>query len=381
MTNISTNRIKKYFLSLFIFLFAVTTAFSPFVVNAQSESIFDAPDDFSGFQYSDFSNGSFLPGDTTDYGQPIFDFPYTDPTIFTQSQASGGGSASITGAVGGCAASLVTGFITNKIGAAVGGALNKVVGNIPVIGGLLGGEVPVNDATTRQNTGAISTKETSLDSVAFCLANSTIEAILNGTIQWVNSGFDGNPVFIDNPEKFFGDIADYEIGQVLNELSGGILCSQFDIEVRLALLNRYGGYGSGGGYRYGDACTLSDIINNVDGFLDGDFTQGGWDGWFALTQKPVNNPFGAYIIAEQEINRRVVQRQQLADFELGINNGFLSIRDDETGDITTPGLLTQQKVSERLGIPEERLTFADEFDELMDALINQFIKMAIGEIL
>ncbi len=45
----------------------------------------------------------------------------------------------------------------------------------------------------------------------------------------------------------------------------------------------------------------------------------------------------------------------------------------EGGKITTPGSLVQEQVSSYLNIPAERLTFADEFDELVDELFNSLL--------
>ena len=60
--------------------------------------------------------------------------------------------------------------------------------------------------------------------------------------------------------------------------------------------------------------------------------------------------------------------------------GFLSFKDPETGEITSPGTIIEKQVNQRLGSGERRLEIADEFDEIVNALINQLIKIALSEV-
>jgi hypothetical protein len=280
--------------------------------------------------------------------------------------------------------------ITSSFGIDLGGLTGGI--GIPGFGG--GGTVPVNEDVIREinaqiqeintlikkDSGAESAKEigngeASLDAITGCLVNKTIEGILNGTIDWVNSGFNGNPAFIDDPARFFGDIADYEAAAFLDELSGGILCSHIDVQIRVNLAQNYNNQK----YRYGRRCTLDDIANNIEGFVSGNFEQGGWDTWLTYTQNPYNNYYGALPTLELDLDNQIAKKQAAAAWEQR-NTDFLSIKDPVTGEITTPGELTESTVTKRLNTPIERLTFADEFDELTNSLINQFINISIGEL-
>ncbi|NCS98689.1 hypothetical protein GW764_00720 [Candidatus Parcubacteria bacterium] len=327
----------------------------------------------------------------------------------------GGATGAISGTIGGVLNNTLgsiggsIGDTFGSIGGSIGGSLGNAFGDLgSSLGGSVGsiaggfgggGTVPVNEDALREindairaleveikaDTGAQVSKEvgdgaTSLDSIAYCLANKAIEGILYGTIDWVNRGFDGNPVFVDNPEKFFGDIADYELGGLLNELSGGLLCSNIDASIRVNLIKDYNSQKYGGSYDTRRRCTLSDITANVEAFANGDFSQGGWDAWLAYTTNPYNNYYGATIAVNQDLNDRISRSQSLAALELDWNNGYQSIRDRQTGAITTPGNMIQSQVEKRLNAPVDRLTFADEFDQLSNSLINQFIKMSIGEV-
>lgn len=294
------------------------------------------------------------------------------------------------------------GSLGESFGGQLGDALGDLGGSIDLGGisaGGFGSEVPVNSKASnelsdinnqlveevRQYEAARNAAETgdgatSLNSIAYCLANKAIEGILHGTIDWVNRGFDGNPAFVDNPEKFFGDIADYELGGLLDELSGGLLCSNIDASIRVNLIKDYNSQKYGGAYNNRRRCTLSDITENVEAFANGDFSQGGWDSWLEYTTNPYNNYYGATISVNQDLDERISRSQSVAALELDWNNGYQSIRDRQTGEITTPGNMIQSQVEKRLNAPIDRLTFADEFNELQNSLINQFVKMSIGEV-
>ncbi len=285
------------------------------------------------------------------------------------------------------------GTLNSTLGGIGGGA----GGTLGSIGGVLsgGGEVPVNDGVVRtinqqisqtnqgilQDTTNLTNKETgvggiSLDAIAVCLASKTIGGILEGTIDWINTGFDGNPVFVDDPAKFFGDIADYELGLFVDDLTGGILCDHLSVSVTTDLVNNYTNQKFGRPSR----CTLSDVSENVRAFADGDFSAGGWDAFLEYTQNPYNNSYGARITAQSDLDSRISRSQALAEWELDKNDGYLSIRNPETGEITTPGSIVKSQVENRLNAPINRLTFADEFDEIMNSMVNQFIKISIGEL-
>jgi len=291
------------------------------------------------------------------------------------------------------------------IGGAIGGALGIDLGSfggggidLGGLGGFVGGgTVPVNEDALRAinekiteinaqiqgDTGGLASKEIadgkkSLDGIGFCLANQAMEGILNGTIEWVNSGFNGNPAFVDDPGKFFSDIADYELGEFLNDLSGGILCSNIEASITVNLMSDYN---NSGNYRERSRCTLSDVSENIEAFANGDFSKGGWDAWYEYTTNPYNNYYGATLSLRQDFDRRVSKTQSDSYTEISLNNGYYSIRDKETGEITTPGSMVQAQVENRLNAPVNRLTFADEFDELMNSLIGNFISDSVGSLL
>ncbi len=155
-----------------------------------------------------------------------------------------------------------------------------------------------------------------LDAIATTMAQQMIDQMVQSTIKWAQSGFEGNPAYVTNPKQYFADIADGVAGEFISGSDLGFLCSPFQTQIRLALLNSYTQPNP-------FQCTLTGIVGNIDAFYD-DFSEGGWDGWFSMTQNPTNNPYGAYLEAKIELDSRIASAVGLKNQQLDWNQGFLS---------------------------------------------------------
>lgn len=269
---------------------------------------------------------------------------------------------------------LSAGGATNSFGQCAGaGALGNFVKSqiSSFVGGMTSTDVPVGDGLLRGK--EVGVLGVSWDQVGWCMVNALIESIGAATVAWINGGFQGNPVFIEDPEMFFAQIADQQAGAFLAELSNGFLCGPIQNIVRVNLAENYNSQFS----PYG-SCTFSAISGNLEQFMSG---QGGfnWVDWQTYTQNPQNNPFGATIAGQIELDRRISSAVGVQSTVASWGSGFLSSRDPETGKITSPGTVIEKQVNERLGSGQRRLEMADEFDEVVNALVNQLIKIAISE--
>ena len=100
-------------------------------------------------------------------------------------------------------------------------------------------------------------KEMVLDPMVNGLAKMIVQQITASIVQWINSGFEGSPSFMQDPGSFFLDIADQATGRFI---TGDILksmCSPFSINIKLALLLTYRPRTL---KRY--TCTIGTIIKN-----------------------------------------------------------------------------------------------------------------------
>ncbi|OHA92559.1 MAG: hypothetical protein A2665_02405 [Candidatus Zambryskibacteria bacterium RIFCSPHIGHO2_01_FULL_46_30] len=218
------------------------------------------------------------------------------------------------------------------------------------------------------------------DSIAIAIAKVALEQILQDTTDWVRNGFEGNPAYATDPAQFFTDIADNIAGEFIAGSDLGFLCSPFQTKIRLALQGYYT-------QRRQFRCSLTDVVANIDAFYV-DFSEGGWDGWFAMTQNDSNNPYGAYLEAQIELDARIAKALGIQSQQLNWNSGFLSWSECrkvhegtgkclERGPVQTPGKVIESQLEGVLGSGVRQLELADEFDELVSALFVQLLKQVV----
>lgn len=281
------------------------------------------------------------------------------------------------------------------------------------------------------------TKEFVLNSLAWTVAKLAIQQITSSIINWVNSGFEGSPAFLTNPEGFFLDLGDELTGAFISET--GVLadlCSPWSIDIRLAI-----GLGQTQRMNQRYACTLGTIIDNarnasingysIEGYLSGDFKQGGWPSFLALTTEPQNNIYGTYLQAKSDLEAQIYGRQSAVREDLNRGSGFLSfekcttaivdakgsggvelgldsrdlvqlnntgsvttgngskyraVRDNETGKVMyqtcqteTPGSVIESQLTHNLGSGVRQLELADSINEIVSAVLAQLVTQVLTE--
>ena len=218
------------------------------------------------------------------------------------------------------------------------------------------------------------------DSIAIAIAKVALEQILQATTDWVRRGFEGNPAYATDPAQFFTKIADNVAGEFIRGSELGFLCSPFQTKIRLALQQYYT-------QRRRFQCSVTGIISNLDAFYN-DFSQGGWDGWFSMTQNDFGNPYGSYLQGQIELDNRIAKAVGIQSQQLNWNSGFLSwsecVEEDfmtgecmKRGPVQTPGKVIESQLESVLGSGLRQLELADEFDELVSALFAQLLKQIV----
>ncbi|MEX0919270.1 MAG: hypothetical protein WDZ64_00790 [Parcubacteria group bacterium] len=177
----------------------------------------------------------------------------------------------------------------------------------------------VSDPAHTAITGAEAARKIGKDALDFgarIAAQIAIQQIINSTVAWASSGFEGNPAYVTDPSQFFGDIADGVAGEYIMGGDLGFLCSPFQANIRVSLAQQY--------YQPRQfQCTLTGIVGNIEDFYS-DFSSGGWDAWFSMTQTPINNPYGAFLETKIELDSRVESALSLEQDQLNWNQGFRS---------------------------------------------------------
>ncbi len=256
-------------------------------------------------------------------------------------------------------------------------------------------------------------KEYGLDTAAWAIVNLIIERMSASTVNWINSGFKGSPAFITNPEAYYKDMGDKIAGQfIYSSPNLNFLCGPLRAKIRLALSNNYTQYD-----RQNWQCSVTGIANNVDAFMN-NFENGGWEGFFELSQGP-HNPIGAYLQVESEMMQQIANQKDLKEKDLLQGKGFMSFKKctrwrqldqgevselnaifgedfkDESGapqggfdntiecikeETQTPGSVIADQLNTQLGVGQEKLAVADEINEIVSALLNKLVSSVIGGI-
>ena len=260
--------------------------------------------------------------------------------------------------------------------------------------------IPVSDSALRDKEAGITifgftVPGFSWDTLAIVITKKIIERVVDSTVKWINNGFEGNPAYVTDPRQYFSDLGDGIAGDFISASSSPInfLCSPFQVKVKLALLKSYNEAPA-------FQCTLTNTVANIEAFYD-DFSQGGWDGWFAMTQNNANNPYGAFLEAKVELDSRIAKKLGLENKKLDWGRGFLSYQDctahelagmnpdgspingaciERGGPIKTPGSVIESQLEGVLGTGVRKLELVDEFDELVGALLGQLLEKSIFSI-
>ncbi len=243
------------------------------------------------------------------------------------------------------------------------------------------------NAITAKNTTSENIKESFLDGILNAAAKVVISNITKSIVTWINSGFKGGPAFITDPQRFFTGVADQVAGNFIAGTELGFMCAPFSLDIRLALNLNYNST-----FRDRAYCSLSGIVGNAENFAKytaGDFSQGGWDSWFQISQNKSNNPYGAYLEAQNELSIRTAQGKDIELVKLDWAKGFLSPREcleqdaqgncTKEGDIITPGAAVESQLEETLGTGIRQLELADEINEIVGALVGQVAQTVLTQ--
>jgi hypothetical protein len=160
-----------------------------------------------------------------------------------------------------------------------------------------------------------------LDPMAMMMAKIIIQDITASTVKWINTGFKGNPAFVQNPEQFFLNVGDQTAATYLSTTNSHFIndiCTPFSAKIRLALVQSYLST------KTPNRCTIQSIVKNWTNFGTNFYDNGGWDGWFSMTQSDSNNPLGVYLQEKDSFNSAIGNKINHYTSQLSQGNGFLS---------------------------------------------------------
>jgi hypothetical protein len=258
-----------------------------------------------------------------------------------------------------------------------------------------------------------------LGPLATTIAKMILRGITASIIAWISGGFQGNPSFVQDPKRFFTNIADQAFGAVLlSNKDTSWMCTPFAINIKRALVyNR--------SFAQRSQCSLTQVVNNFKGFASGLNNQfgnlGGWTAWNTMTYEPQNNPYGAYALFNMQVDVQITgakneqarlldwgkgwfswrdpncvataQRNSDAQVAQGYNeSGYSDITpyeesggdtveprtDPNTCPILTPGDVIANQVNKTIGSDVDQLVGAQEINQIISALLYQLAVKALG---
>ncbi len=173
-------------------------------------------------------------------------------------------------------------------------------------------------------TTAKSLLETILAQVIMAIEKKLLQQLTQSTVNWINSGFHGNPLYVQNPDSFFKDIAKYEVKNLVNMIGYDPL-QPFGKSFALNAINAYKAQ-TADNLQY----SLGKVINDpalLDSYRNNFYT-GGWNGFLINTQYPQNNYLGYTMLVTDQLARQLAGTTQNAaqkiQTALQQGQGFLS---------------------------------------------------------
>lgn len=338
---------------------------------------------------------------------PVFVFAQTtstlqrfqpNVTLTSGNNASGFGGVSFSGV--GSAVLKCSG--TTK---AIGNAINDL-GGTKSSGGVLGGigkalgisaggagiaKVPTTDSGVEAENKKANKKEECYDAVAYTLAKSALQQVTNKTLNWVNTGFGGNPFYLRDVDSFLHGIEKEKLRSYL-----GVISESGNQVINQSVSNQLISIFSGKPVVKTETLPKTEEEKKYVAFSK-DFTKGGWDSWFNITQGD-QNPLGQFLIVSEQYARDTGKEKENIKQELAQGNGFLSQKKcveyaparstDDSYDFNTnpdgspkclkyetvtPGAIIADQTKQVTSSGIRQLEAADELNEVIGSYLDKFL--------
>lgn len=269
------------------------------------------------------------------------------------------------------------------------------------------GEVKTLTVEVKESLIQIKDNDTCIRSIGQLLVKELLKQLTISTVEWINTGAEGGPLFVRDPERFWGDIAKNEILQFGFEISDEVKYpfSKAFLQQRVRAIQN--GFAKNAEYSLDALIQKTTPEFTADDFQK-DFSAGGWAAWTFLTQIPANNPLGFQLLADNELDKRLEGTQISAGLEiratLAQTGGFLNdvrcanpknlsreahneailagIKDPNGGGIAgtckrweavTPGTLIAEAATQTITSTKDSLLQVDDLNGAVAAVIDAFL--------
>ncbi|MEK7499840.1 MAG: hypothetical protein AAB649_04510, partial [Patescibacteria group bacterium] len=132
-------------------------------------------------------------------------------------------------------------------------------------------------------------------------AKQLLAKMTQATINWINSDFHGSPLFIENPESFFRDIAKSQVRNLVDMIGYDTFKFPFGRQTALNVISSYKKQ-----FEINAQYSLSKVLNDPDLLVRyRNDHYGGWNGFLVNTQYPQNNYLGFNQLVQQNLASRL----------------------------------------------------------------------------
>ena len=186
---------------------------------------------------------------------------------------------------------------------------------------------------------------TCFNGIAYTLAKNQLTAIARNTLNWINSGFSGDPIYVQNITLALQNVERSIVEPAIEELSyGAFPWGNTFIQSRIARIANRSSYVGNTSLLSQTASDLANYIKNdfkynselseldnqriraesaVRTFAN-DFSSGGWTGWLSMIINDNNNYLGYQTRSSKILEEKINEQQEALTQELEQGSGYTS---------------------------------------------------------
>jgi hypothetical protein len=156
-----------------------------------------------------------------------------------------------------------------------------------------------------------------LEQVLMAIARRALQEITKSTVTWINGGFHGSPLFLENPKSFFEDIVKSEVKAVVDIYGYDSIRFPFGKDFAINTINAYKNT-----LENNVAYSLSKVMTDPVQLYNyqNNFNVGGWNAFLVNTQYPQNNYLGFQMMASEQLAGKITSSP-------GVNNAINKVKE------------------------------------------------------
>lgn len=270
-----------------------------------------------------------------------------------------------------------------------------------------------------------------LNGIAWAVAKTAIQSMTKSIVNWINSGYQGEPAFSQNMQRDLRQVTDAASSVFLMNLNKniqeGLVESPFIAGMAQLSVNAYLLATSDDMLAQRLKYTLLDYTQDSVAYMRGDWSKGGLRAWHSMTFQCGNDAVCVSFATQEELVNKISAEMRTFLTDLNNGRGFLSWkgecqlyesaqnannseveacranaiaegRDPDLGcfpmnednvslsdedtcveyDVLTPGSIVEQTLGITVNSPLRQLELADSINEIVGAVVTQMVNQVLG---